>query len=558
MRSHAHAQRRQRGERERRERKEASRHPWAAQRREDVAQRLVEGQVRPEREQRGDEGGDPEDDRQARAGAVRGPRAPAIAEDGDQPAQVDELLEAVEAPPAEEVDRVGRVRGDLGERPPSDAVVPSITVASASRPAPTAASAPPQAQSAGTSRKRTAAYAATNGSAPSARWSWPESGMETSAAAVERAPGMCAARRPGAAGPLEGPQRQRDEHRGPPEQVPAALDEPVRSDREREAAQRGGRDGKVELAEPEVDEEARSEGDGEDQQVPGDDRAEERIERPEREAVGPAAEHDLGLHERLEAVRIAPRLRPGPELVADEPEAIARLEMVARGRLAVARKAGRDELRAEVEQRRKRRDDRSQGEERRHEEAGAHAGMMHGAVTIGRYQRSARSRPRDDRRRVSRGGDGRRGSHPSRGGVSALAGRGRVGADHDRADDRRGDGPRREHGVDAAALVRAGVDRRAGRSPRRGRARHRRRGERTPGRARRRLCPQAPPALGRRARRPHRRARGPARPARRRAACLRALRAARARLRLAPGTRSREALVGQAWPHWPASLRPGF
>ena len=476
-------ERRERGERERREGKETSRHPRVAQRREDVAQRLVEGQVRPQREQRGDEGGDAEDDRQAALAPCEDDE-PSDRQHGDQPAQVDELLEAVEAPPAEEVDRVGGVRGDLGKRPALGRRRPLDHRRLR--------------EQAGTDRDERAAPGPERRHEPEAHGrvhgherQRAEREMELARERDgdqrrrrERAPGMCAARRPGTAGPLEGPQRQRDEHRDPAEQVPAALDEAVRSDREREAAQRGSRDGKVELAEPEVDEEAGGEGHGEDQQVPGDDRAEERLERPEREAVGPAAEHDLGLHERLVAVRIAPRLRPGPELVADEPEAIARLEVVARGGFAVARKAGGDELRAEVEQRRKRRDDRGQGEERRHEEAGAHAGMMHGAVTIGRYQRSARSRPRDDRRRVSRGGDGRRGSHPSRGRVSALAGRGRVGADHDRADDRRGDGPRREHGVDAAALVRARVDRRAGRPPRRGRARHRRRRERAARRAR--------------------------------------------------------------------------
>ena len=125
--------------------------------------------------------------------------------------------------------------------------------------------------------------------------------------------------------------------------------------------------GRSSSPQPEVGEEAGGEGHGEHEQVPRDDRAEERLERPEREAVGPAAEHDLRLHERLVAVRIAPRLRAGSELVADEPEAIARLEVVAGGGLAVARQAVGDELRAEVEQTAGSADDDRRDGEERHE-----------------------------------------------------------------------------------------------------------------------------------------------------------------------------------------------
>ena len=535
----------ERREGERGQRQEAAWHPRVAQRREDVAQRLVERQVRPQREQRRDEGRDAEDDRQAPVPPCQ-EHEPGDGEHRREPPEIDELLEAVQAPPAEKVDRVGGVGGHLGELPPLRGRRPLDHGRLGQEAGPDGdgcASPRPE------RRDEPVAHGRVHGDErerPEREMELPRERDRDQSRRRERAPRMRPARRLGPPRPLEGPQRQRDEHSDPAEQVAAALHEPVRRDPEGKPSQRGGRERKLELTEPQVGEEARQEGHGQHQEVPRHHRPEERLERPEREAVGPAAEDDLRLDERLVAVRVPPRLGAGLELMTHQPEAVGRLEMVARGRLAVARQARGNELRAEVEHRRERRDDGGDGEERRHEKAGAHAGMMHGAVTIGRYQRSARSRPRDDRRRVSRGGDGRRGSHPSGGRLPALAGRGRLGADHDRADHRRRARPRRGHGVDAATLVRARVDRRAGRPARRGGPRHRRRGERPAGRARRRLRPPAPPALGGRARRPHRRARGPARPARGRAARLRALRAARARLRLAPRARRREALVGEA------------
>ena len=139
----------------------------------------------------------------------------------------------------------------------------------------------------------------------------------------------------------------------------AALDEPVRRDREGEPAERRGDGGQLELAEPEEGEEARRDDRPEQEQVPGDDRPGESFERPEREPVGPAAEHRLGLDERLERVRVAPRRASRFELVADEPEAIGRLEMVAGGGLPVPGQAGGKERRPEVE------DGRERGDERR-------------------------------------------------------------------------------------------------------------------------------------------------------------------------------------------------
>ena len=75
---------------------------------------------------------------------------------------------------------------------------------------------------------------------------------------------------------------QRKKDRGPAEQVAAALQEPVRSQLEREPPERG-RDGRhVELAQPKVGDDARPEGNEQEKQVPGDHGAPERVERPER------------------------------------------------------------------------------------------------------------------------------------------------------------------------------------------------------------------------------------------------------------------------------------
>ncbi len=184
--------------------------------------------------------------------------------------------------------------------------------------------------------------------------------------AAERAPQRWTARatvRP--AGAFEGPQGQRQEDGGPAEQVPAALEEPVRSQLEREPPERGRERRQLQLAEPEVGEEPGRERDEQEEQVPGGDRPEERVERPVGHPVGPAAEDHLRLDERLEAVGVDPGRVAALELVADEPEPVGRLEVVARGRLAVPGLASlRHELGAQPGDGRKGRDDGRDREER--------------------------------------------------------------------------------------------------------------------------------------------------------------------------------------------------
>ncbi len=73
----------------------------------------------------------------------------------------------------------------------------------------------------------------------------------------------------------------------------------------------------------------------EHEQVPGRDRPECPLQRPVDEPERPAGEIPARLDLRLEAVRITPRRPPVLELVPDEPELVADLEVVARRRFAV-------------------------------------------------------------------------------------------------------------------------------------------------------------------------------------------------------------------------------
>src|SRR5262249_12271261 len=93
------------------------------------------------------------------------------------------------------------------------------------------------------------------------------------------------------------------------------------------------------------------------QDVPADEEPEEGTERPEEEPERPAGVVRLRLRLRLERVGVAPGRVSVLELVPDEPVVPERLEVVARGCVAVARRAARQEVRACVLHRRPRRRD---------------------------------------------------------------------------------------------------------------------------------------------------------------------------------------------------------
>src|SRR6185295_8859884 len=107
-----------------------------------------------------------------------------------------------------------------------------------------------------------------------------------------------------------------------------ALVEAVRRDREGEAADRRRPRTEIERAQPEVRDEACCHDRPEEEEVPGDDRPEERAERPVDEAERPAGKDGLRFGQRLEAVRVLPGRSAVGELVPYEPEAVDGLEVV--------------------------------------------------------------------------------------------------------------------------------------------------------------------------------------------------------------------------------------
>ena len=137
-----------------------------------------------------------------------------------------------------------------------------------------------------------------------------------------------------AARSLERPERERQQHRDQPAQMAGALRHPVRRERERQPADERRARRQQDLSQPEVREASGREVRQQHQQVPREDRPEGGVERPERKPERPAAEVDPRARFRLERVRVAPRRAPVVELVADEPEVVDGLQVVAARRLA--------------------------------------------------------------------------------------------------------------------------------------------------------------------------------------------------------------------------------
>src|SRR6185369_12054299 len=93
-----------------------------------------------------------------------------------------------------------------------------------------------------------------------------------------------------AASALKRPERERQQRRDRPAEMPGALRDAVGLEREDEAAERGRRGWERQLAQPEVGEPARGQVGQQQEQVPRAHVAEERVERPEDEAERPTAE----------------------------------------------------------------------------------------------------------------------------------------------------------------------------------------------------------------------------------------------------------------------------
>lgn len=143
---------------------------------------------------------------------------------------------------------------------------------------------------------------------------------------------------------------------------------PVGGEREREPADERGAGAQAERPKPEEGEAAGAEVPEQHEQVPRDHGPEQRLQGAEDGGERPAGEVDARVRLRLEAVRVEPRLRAAPELVAGQPELPGDLQVVPRGRRAgPAVEPLGEEVRPCVLQRRPGRDEAC-GEEERYDD----------------------------------------------------------------------------------------------------------------------------------------------------------------------------------------------
>jgi hypothetical protein len=155
---------------------------------------------------------------------------------------------------------------------------------------------------------------------------------------------------------LEGEERQRQEHRDRSEQVAGRLRYSVGREREGEPSGERGDTRQPELSEPGAREAAGAHEGEQHEDVPGEHEPERPPQGPEHGAEGPARRIERPVGLRTERERIPPGITAVLEVVADEPEVVRGLEMVARRGLAVARRLPGQEVRARVPNRRRGRD----------------------------------------------------------------------------------------------------------------------------------------------------------------------------------------------------------
>jgi hypothetical protein len=327
-----------------------------------VPERRVDREVRPEREDERDDDGEPEEEREPPAGRADEDDDAGDREQRREPADVDEALAREDArrprlEPIHEIAPVGLEALDFRERATSrlrragdDRVADDEAHGDGRRRAQEHPRERSGVEPHGGVREHERHRAEGEVHLPRERYRHERSRRE-------RAPGVRDPTGVGRTRALDREEAERQQNRDPPEEVAAALHDPVRGDREREPSERRGRLRHVERTKPAVGEEAGGDDAAEEEEIPCHDGPEGEVERPEGQAEGPAAEHRLLVDERLEAVRVAPGRGATGELVTDEPEAVDGLQVVAGRGLAVARLAVGDERRAEGANRGPRRDD---------------------------------------------------------------------------------------------------------------------------------------------------------------------------------------------------------
>src|SRR5919198_2084174 len=128
----------------------------------------------------------------------------------------------------------------------------------------------------------------------------------------------------------------------------SALDDPVGRESEGDASCERGPAREPELPEPGARDASGSDEREQDEDVPAEREAEGAPERPVDEAERQAPRVELPVRLRPERVRVAPGKATVLDVVADEPEPVRRLQVVAGSRLSVAGGAPGQEMRAEV------------------------------------------------------------------------------------------------------------------------------------------------------------------------------------------------------------------
>ena len=316
-----------------------------------MPERLVERDVRAEREQARQHGGEREEEGEPPFAADR-PEA-GEGEERCEPADEDVLLDARSDPPRDEVGELGRVVTHLRERAAAarhrardDDLLDgdgheSRGRSSGARLPPAGAWHPrpriPECEDDGTDREVDLAGEGDRGQR-------------------ERGPDEPA--------PLEREQHRRQEEGDQPQEVSGRLADPIRREREDEPAGKRGCPDEPEGPEPPAGNPSRGDEGEQDDQVVGPDVPEQAPERPERDPEEPPLQVGRRRGLRPEGVGIGPGRGAALELVARKPEGPAELEVIAGRRLAVARRWAREVVAVDVPHRGPRGPDRAGGVER--------------------------------------------------------------------------------------------------------------------------------------------------------------------------------------------------
>ena len=181
--------------------------------------------------------------------------------------------------------------------------------------------------------------------------------------------------------PLQREQERREQEGDQADQVPGRLAHPVRHQAEDHAAGERGGTGRVERPEPPARERAGEHEREQHNHVVGPHVAEGSRQRPVRQSEQPALEARRRLRLRPERVRVRERRRASLELVPDEPEAPAELEVVSCRRLAVSCRRPREVVTFDVPDRRPRRPERADGIQRARDDDKT-ATVWHEATTV--------------------------------------------------------------------------------------------------------------------------------------------------------------------------------